>query len=30
LQAQMEEMQKLSVGEPDYFDLRDPWLRSPK
>jgi hypothetical protein len=30
LQAQMEEMQKLSVGEPDYFDLRDPWMSSPK
>jgi hypothetical protein len=30
LQAQMEEMQKLSVGEPDYYDLRDPWMSSPK
>jgi hypothetical protein len=30
LQAQMEEMNKLSVGEPEYFDLRDPWLHSPK
>jgi hypothetical protein len=30
LQAQIEEMQRLSVGEPDYFDLRDPWMSSPK
>ena len=28
LQAQMEEMNKLSVGEPEYFDLKDPWLSS--
>jgi hypothetical protein len=28
LQAQMEEMNKLSVGEPEYFDLKDPWLAS--
>jgi hypothetical protein len=30
LQAQMEEMNKLSVGEPEYFDLKDPWLASAK
>ena len=30
LQAQMEEMDKLSVGTPEYFDLKDPWLTSPK
>jgi hypothetical protein len=27
--AAMEEMQALSVGEPEYFDLRSPWLASP-
>ena len=30
LRAQMEEMNKLSVGEPEYFDLKDPWLHSGK
>jgi hypothetical protein len=30
LQAQMEEMNKLSVGEPDFFDIKQPWLYSPK
>jgi hypothetical protein len=30
LQAQMEEMAALSVGEPEYFDLRQPWLYSPR
>ncbi|MGH8861062.1 MAG: hypothetical protein ACRDVG_07475 [Jatrophihabitantaceae bacterium] len=29
LKAQMEEMDKLSVGVPEFFDLRDPWLQSP-
>lgn len=29
LKAQMEEMDKLSVGEPEFLDLRDPWLYSP-
>lgn len=29
LQAQMAEMDKLSVGEPEFFDLREPWLSSP-
>jgi hypothetical protein len=30
LKAQMEEMDKLGVGEPEFFDLKDPWLHSPK
>lgn len=30
LKAQIEEMDKLSVGTPEYFDLKDPWLTSPK
>jgi hypothetical protein len=30
LKAQMDEMNQLSVGVPEFFDLRDPWLRSPK
>ncbi len=30
LKAQMEEMGKLSVGEPEFFDLRRPWLYSPR
>jgi hypothetical protein len=30
LKAQMEEMDKLSVGAPEFFDLKDPWLSSPK
>ena len=25
----MAEMEQLSMGEPEYFDLRDPWLHSP-
>jgi hypothetical protein len=29
LQEQMAEMDKLSVGVPKFFDLRDPWLSSP-
>jgi hypothetical protein len=28
LKAQMEEMNALNIGEPEYFDLRDPWLHS--
>jgi hypothetical protein len=28
LKAQMEEMGKLSVGEPEFFDVRNPWLYS--
>ena len=30
LQAQMDEMNKLSVGEPEFFDLKEPWIRSPR
>ncbi|MGH3368921.1 MAG: hypothetical protein ACRDPR_02880 [Nocardioidaceae bacterium] len=30
LKAQMDEMNSLSVGEPEFFDLKDPWLYSPK
>jgi hypothetical protein len=30
LKAQMQEMDELSVGEPQYFDLKDPWLSSRK
>jgi hypothetical protein len=29
LQAQMEEMQQLSIGEPEFFDLKQPWLYAP-
>ena len=29
LKAQMEEMNRLSVGEPEFLDLRRPWLYSP-
>ncbi|HEX2306933.1 MAG TPA: hypothetical protein VHI14_01285 [Jatrophihabitantaceae bacterium] len=29
LKAQMDEMNQLSVGVPEFFDLRDPWLFSP-
>jgi hypothetical protein len=30
LKAQMEQMDALSVGEPEFFDLRQPWLYSPR
>lgn len=30
LKAQMDEMDKLSIGQPDFFDLKDPWLYSPR
>jgi hypothetical protein len=30
LAAQMEEMNKLSIGEPEFFDLKQPWIRSPR
>jgi hypothetical protein len=30
LKAQMEEMNALSIGEPEFFDLRQPWLYSPR
>jgi hypothetical protein len=29
LAAQMEEMGKLTIGEPEFFDLKQPWLHSP-
>jgi hypothetical protein len=29
LKAQMEEMDKLMTGEPEFLDLRQPWLYSP-
>jgi hypothetical protein len=29
LQAQMDELAALSVGEPEFFDLKRPWLYSP-
>jgi hypothetical protein len=30
LKAQMEEMDKLSVGTPDFYDLKQPWFYSPR
>jgi hypothetical protein len=30
LKAQMEQMDALSVGEPEYLDLKQPWLYSPR
>jgi hypothetical protein len=30
LKAQMDEMAALSVGEPEFFDLQQPWLYSPR
>jgi hypothetical protein len=30
LQAQMDEMATLTVGEPAFFDLKQPWLYSPR
>ena len=30
LAAQMEEMSKLSIGQPEFFDLKEPWLYSPR
>lgn len=30
LKAQMDEMNTLSAGVPTFFDLKDPWLDSPK
>jgi hypothetical protein len=29
LKAQMEEMNQLNIGEPEFLDLRQPWLYSP-
>jgi hypothetical protein len=30
LAAQMAEMGKLSIGEPEFFDLKQPWMHSPR
>jgi hypothetical protein len=30
LKAQMQEMDSLSVGVPEFFDLKQPWLYSPR
>jgi len=30
LRAQMDEMNAMSVGVPDFFDLKQPWLHSPR
>jgi len=30
LKAQMEEMNALTVGAPEFFDLKEPWLYSPR
>jgi hypothetical protein len=30
LKAQMDEMHALNVGEPEFFDLTQPWLYSPR
>jgi hypothetical protein len=30
LRAQMEEMAALNLGEPEFFDLQEPWLYSPR
>ena len=29
LQAQMQQMQEISEGEPRFFDLSEPWLAGP-
>jgi hypothetical protein len=29
MQEMMKEMDALTVGEPVFFDLRDPWLHAP-
>lgn len=30
MKAQMDELGSLMVGEPEYFDLKDPWMSGPK
>jgi hypothetical protein len=30
LQAQMDEMNTLSVGTPEFYDIKDPWMYSPR
>jgi hypothetical protein len=29
LQAEMDEMQAMSIGTPEFYDLKEPWLHSP-
>jgi hypothetical protein len=29
MQEMMKEMDTLTIGEPVFFDLRDPWLHAP-
>jgi hypothetical protein len=29
MQQMMKEMESLTVGEPAYYDLKDPWLHAP-
>ena len=29
MKATMEEMDKLNIGVPEFFDLKEPWLSSP-
>jgi hypothetical protein len=29
MQAMVQELEALSIGEPSYFDLKEPWLHSP-
>ena len=29
METMMKELETLSLGEPSYFDLKDPWLHSP-
>jgi hypothetical protein len=30
LQVQLDELAALSVGEPEFFDLKQPWLYAPR
>jgi hypothetical protein len=30
LKVQLEELAALSVGEPEFFDLKQPWLYAPR
>jgi hypothetical protein len=30
MKAQMDEMNAMAIGEPEFFDLKDPWLSTPK
>ena len=29
MQQMMQEMQELSIGDPEFYDLKDPWLNAP-